>query len=420
IPRVQQSTDIFINAPPNPPASATLSRVQQTSDIFVNSPSPSGLGLGGRTPIRQRSPSPAVGSPVFKPTQNVMSRNGSPAPGGGPSTPRSSEGLEALIRNSALLDGTDATKSELVRFVKDPALYISTADGPLSRRPFWAFGLRPAPGEKMDIIIVNSTEGTYQLKRVLSTLLPSFDLAKSLSHASSRAPAPAPIKRDPTPAPEPPPPSAASMTREALEKEVEALRLKVEQHGNELSTVRPLAAEAAKLRVDVAALIKTNKSLTASKEGTAADFEYLKRQYSEASNAAVDRANEATVAEAEASRLQKILDIGLVQRDLFQKGESKKHKEHIERLKVEVRLLKGESRRTDSAIRQKAALWDTHVAKLEVEQQAKEDTEEVDGSEIPSTQASDEVFPCAWRATPSHACEAILPTREVGPLSVRL
>lgn len=56
----------------------------------------------------------------------------------------------------------------------------ATNDGPLSRRPFWVFGLRPAPGgDKTDLIIVNSTEGTFQLKRALTTMLPGFDVASA-------------------------------------------------------------------------------------------------------------------------------------------------------------------------------------------------------------------------------------------------
>ncbi|KAL8292084.1 hypothetical protein RQP46_001550 [Phenoliferia psychrophenolica] len=400
--------------------SPSLSRVQaqSTGDIYVNSPPPPSPSAPAPATTR-RSPSPgflpasAVASPVMK-AVSMSSRNGSPAPG----QLNKQDALVELINNSSLLDQSDATKDELKRFVRDPTGYILMTDNPLNRRPFWAFALRAAPGDKMDIVIVNTTEGTVQTKRVLGTLLHTFDVARSLSHVpASKAPG-TPIRRDPTPVPEPPPPppppSAASMPRELLEKEFEALRELLRLREDELVTARPLALEASKLRLEVASLQKSNKSLTASKDANSSDFAYLQRQYSEASNAAVDRANEATVAEAAAARLQGLLDVGLVQRDLFQKGESRKHKEHIERLKLEVKLLKGESRRTEGAIREKAALWDTHVARMKDEEdKIKESQSDLDDDEEPDTlDSSQGVFQCAWRATPSHACDAVLPTRE--------
>ena len=206
------------------------------------------------------------------------------------------------------------------------------------------------------------------------------------------------------------------MSRETLEREFEALRTLAKSHSSELALLRPLASEVPKLRAEIASLQKSNKSLTASKEANAADISYFQKQYSEASNAAVDRANEATVAEAAAARLQSLLDVGLVQKDLFQKGESRKHKEHIERLHAEVRILKSESRRTEAAIREKAARWDTHAARLKDEEDNVVDPDDEEDKSLElSTQASSQgVFQCAWRATPSHACDAVLPTREVG------
>lgn len=206
-------------------------------------------------------------------------------------------------------------------------------------------------------------------------------------------------------------------SREHLEQEVTSLRLLLKQRDEELSTARPLAAEASKLRVDVATLTRNNKNLSSSKESAAADFNYLQRQYSEASNAAVARAQEAVVAEAEAARLKKVLDVGMAQRDLFQKGESSKLKEHVERLKLEVGLLKSERRRTDAGVREKAALWDTHVAEeTERELSARERGSTSSPGDEPSVAASDEVFQCAWRETPSQPCDAVLSTRKVRPL----
>lgn len=90
----------------------------------------------------------------------------------------------------------------------------------------------------------------------------------------------------------------------------------------------------------------------------------MQAQYQEASVAAVARAREAMVAEAEASRLKLLLDSGLRQRDLFQKGQEKMLKEQVQRLQVEVKLLKEERKRTnDVELRTRASLWESYLEK---------------------------------------------------------
>ncbi|KAM0748669.1 hypothetical protein T439DRAFT_349386 [Meredithblackwellia eburnea MCA 4105] len=444
------------------PLSPALSRVLQAEDPFATA-----VGNQAGTAPRARSPSPGVsasasapasgipGSPTMRPSA-MSSRNVSPAPG----VQKDPSVLIELIKNSTLLEPNDGTKTELVKYVQNPAAYISTGEGSLSGRQLWAFGLRPAPQEKMDIIIINSAEGTYQLKRVQNTKLPSLDLAKSISHVSRppvpspapvpvtapqpvvqpqvvATPAPAPVPRPIAPAPAPAPVAVStpgptiveliptvpvvSMSRESLEQEVEALRAKVRQQEAELAQIRPLSAETAKLRTDVANLTKTVKSVQASKDSINADLGYFQKQYTDASNAAVARANETRAAEAEAARLKRVVDVGLAQRELFQKSEVKKVKDENTRLQSQMKLYLAESRRTEEmGIRTKAALWDKHLAELrdhavKDEEEDDDDDEEADvsGPTDVSTQAGvDEVYQCAWRDTPSQGCDAVLPTRK--------
>lgn len=163
--------------------------------------------------------------------------------------------------------------------------------------------------------------------------------------------------------------------------------------------------------------------------------------YQQASSAAVERANEARVAEAEAERLRKLLDTGLKQRNLFQKGESKRSNEEIARLGGENRILKEERRRTQEAgIRKKASLWDSHLADLatrrEAEAAALARGVEVDASEATSedsdfsdsmlrishveengeSEVDPVVYPCEWRFSNSQTCTALALSREVRPL----
>ena len=159
--------------------------------------------------------------------------------------------------------------------------------------------------------------------------------------------------------------------------------------------------------------------------------------YQQASSAAVERANEARIAEAEAERLRKLLDTGLKQRDLFQKGESKRLNEEIGRLGLENWILKEERRRTQEAdIRKKASLWDSHLADLATRREAalarvvdgegseatSEDSDfsdsmlkisHVEGSGGTEDQADPMVYPCEWRYSSWQTCTALALSREV-------
>jgi len=163
--------------------------------------------------------------------------------------------------------------------------------------------------------------------------------------------------------------SEPEQTREQLEQEVERLRQQCSAQETELATLRPLAAEAAKLKVDNQALTKTNKSLLASRESAQSDLSYMQAQYQAASGAAVERANEARVAEAEAAKLRGLLDTGLKQKELVYVGQIKTVKTEYKRLKQQMRHYQEESKRTqERGIREKAAKWDEHVARVAEEQ----------------------------------------------------
>ena len=56
---------------------------------------------------------------------------------------------------------------------------VPNDDGPLNRHKHWTFILRPAPGDKFDLIVLHAAEGTYQLKRVTRDKLASFDIASA-------------------------------------------------------------------------------------------------------------------------------------------------------------------------------------------------------------------------------------------------
>lgn len=144
------------------------------------------------------SPSSALKSPNLR-ASAAVSRNASPAPNGGSQL----DGLVQLVKNSPHIVETDATKSEMEKFIREPKAYAGTqsyshrfsrssyadcrlvilaaGDGPLLKSAYWAFELRRLSQDnvdKTDFIIIHSQAGTYQLKRVPSASA-QFDFARA-------------------------------------------------------------------------------------------------------------------------------------------------------------------------------------------------------------------------------------------------
>lgn len=159
--------------------SPSIARVQN-AEAFANAGSSTSAASANRSP----SPLPAQ-TPS---TQTAAARTSSPAP--------SLEGVNDLIelvRASSQIEGSDGTKEEIVRFLRNPRGYggeaasvshllcapklntYSAADGPLSRADFWAFELRRQmldAGERVDFIILYTRDGTFKLKRSPTTTIP--------------------------------------------------------------------------------------------------------------------------------------------------------------------------------------------------------------------------------------------------------
>ncbi|GAA6009252.1 hypothetical protein JCM10207_004323 [Rhodosporidiobolus poonsookiae] len=367
-------------APPSPayPAAAAVAQVPVNSH---RSPSPLPASLGAVAAGPPSSPSVFPTAPGLS-----LSRNSSPAPGG-----TKVDEVINLVKASPHISDTDGTKAELERFLRDPRAYIANINAPLAREPFWAFELRrhAVDGvEKVDFIIVRSKEGTFQLKRSTADKIP-VAFARSLASAAPTAPGLTPaveavptlVASSPAPVAPPAPLAPAQMTREQLEQEVLRLRAKDAANEAELVTLRASAAEAAKLKVDVAALQKQTKQLQASRDSAQQDLVYVQAQYQAASSAAVERASEATAAEAETAKLRVLLDTGLKQKELLHAAKEKRLKIEHKRLIKEVKFYREQQRRTDEReVREKAAKWDDHVAALEV--RAKEEASRTAGEAV--------------------------------------
>lgn len=150
-------------------------------------------------------------------------------------------------------------------------------------------------------------------------------------------------------------------TREALES---AYTLLLASHSATLSllSLAPSSTDLQKLKSEVSDLTLRNRRLLSSKESAAQDFSYMQSQYSEASNAAVLRASESRIAEAEVARLKGLLDQGLKTRDVFAKSIQARLKMELEKITGENRRLKDELRRTEG-VRKEASLWQCHLAR---------------------------------------------------------
>ncbi|GAA6017237.1 hypothetical protein JCM8202_005958 [Rhodotorula sphaerocarpa] len=384
-------------------ASPSLVRVQSTEPFVL--PKPNRLAPGEASPSVARPPTGGLRSPSPLPpnsipavaqvsAQSALSRNSSPAP-----APSQVEDLVALVRASPSISATDGTKEEIERFLRDPHGYSALGNAPLLVTGFWAFELRRLSidgVEKVDFIIIRSREGSYQLKRAFADKLP-VEFARSLSQVTSRARGNTPlVEAAPTLATfspssgavaAPGPTPVAQMTRDQLEAEVERLRQQGKTSDAELSTLRPLAAEVAQLRTDVQALTKQNKSLLGSRESAQADLSYMQAQYQAASQAAVERANESRMAEAETARLKGLLEVGIQQKEAVYRSEIKAVRDMYARLQKEMAFYKAESRRTqDSRVREKAARWDDHLASL----QLKADAEARERAGLPAEDSGDD------------------------------
>ncbi|BGP48969.1 hypothetical protein JCM10450v2_004848 [Rhodotorula kratochvilovae] len=374
-----QSQDPYAQAragshPASPAISALVSpALSAAASAAHRSPSP--LPPAAAPAVAPAAPlipaAPASPSLIAASQGSFISRNSSPAPG-----PGKTEEVIALVRTSPHIQEADGTKVEVEKFLRDPEAYSANPNAPLMRTEFWAFALRHVQVdavEKVDFIILHTHQHKFQLKRAVAGKVP-VEFARSLSHplARPRGFTPA-VEGAPTSSPvraAPPPPAPATMTREQLEQEVERLRQQSQAQETELATLRPVAAEAAKLKTDVQTLTKTNKSLVASRESAQQDLSYMQAQYQAASGAAVERANEARVAEAEAAKLRGLLDTGLKQKELVYAGQIKAVKTEYARLKAQMKHYQAESRRTEErGFREKAAKWDEHVARLAQDQE---------------------------------------------------
>ncbi|GAA5990686.1 hypothetical protein JCM5350_001847 [Sporobolomyces pararoseus] len=353
--------------PRSPPAPQQI----QTSTATGHLTSPSISRVQNSEPLVKSNPANSNRSPSPLPQGANSARTSSPAP--------SLEGVNDLIelvRASSQIEGSDGTKEEIVRFLRNPRGY---GEGPLSRADFWAFELRRQMldvGERVDFIILYTRDGTFKLKRSPTTTIP-VEFARSLNHAPDRV-------RGQTPAvdavltlsassPAPSPLSVSAMTREQLEQEVTALRNQVSAASTELSTLRPLAEETLKLRTEVQTLTSSNKQLKNSRDSAQQDMAYIQEQYSIASTAASARAQEASIAEAEAARLQGLLSEGLKQKAAFYEAGVKRWKLEVERMKKEVEMVRVERRKmSELGIREKAGKWDEVVARRQNKLQRKE------------------------------------------------
>ncbi|GAA6057553.1 hypothetical protein JCM3770_000253 [Rhodotorula araucariae] len=371
-----QSQDLFTQARssshPGSPAVNALSSPALTAVASAAHRSPSPLPAAAAPAVPTIPAAPASPSLAAAGQGSFISRNSSPAPG-----PGKTDEVIALVRTSPHILETDGTKVEVEKFLRDPEAYSANPSAPLMRAEFWAFALRHVQVdavEKVDFIILHTHQHKFQLKRAIAGKVP-VEFTRSLSHTLARprgftpAVETAPATSSPLRAP-PPPPAPATMTREMLEQEVERLRQQCQAQETELALLRPVAAESAKLKADVQALTKANKSLVASRESTQSDLSYMQAQYQAASGAAVERANEARAAEAEAAKLRGLLDTGLKQKELVYAGQIKTVKTEYARLKAQMRHYQAESQRTqERGIREKAAKWDEHVARLAQEQE---------------------------------------------------
>ncbi|GAA5935282.1 uncharacterized protein JCM15063_000990 [Sporobolomyces koalae] len=314
--------------------SPSIARVQNTQSFMTAAPT---------SESARQSPAPL-------PTQPAP-RTSSPAP-----TLDGVSDLIALVRASPQIETNDGTKAEIERFLQNPQNY-----GGESRTHMLDVG------ERVDFIILYTREGTFKLKRSPTTTIP-VEFARSCNHAPDR-------KRGQTPAVDAVPtlqtsPSAsdpvpvASLTRDQLEQQVESLRAQLLTATTELETLRPLVEETANLKTQVQTLTQTNKQLKNSRDSTQQDMAYIQEQYSIASTAASARALEAQVAEAEATRLQGLLDTGLKQKALFYESQVKRWKLEVERANKQVKLVQIERRKMNEVdVRSKAGKWDEVVAR---------------------------------------------------------
>lgn len=105
----------------------------------------------------------------------------------------------------------------------------------------------------------------------------------------------------------------------------------------------------------IASLRKELKRSKKTLKTTKSDLAFIREQYEVASSSAVQEVNRAKELDAEVAKLREQLMLGLKQRDLFNAASVDVAKKDAEQARHQVNLLLEQSRRTDDAIRRKAA-----------------------------------------------------------------
>lgn len=145
---------------------------------------------------------------------------------------------------------------------------------------------------------------------------------------------------------------------EQAERELLAARAQIARLENGMPPADTAAIES--LQAELAAAQAEKDALTRKVKTLSDENDFFRQQYQQASNSAVESVRQARELEDEVEKLRSQLKLGLKQRNMHYEAIHAKREAEAVKLRATNAILLEQSRRTDDAVRRKAALYDKY------------------------------------------------------------
>lgn len=145
---------------------------------------------------------------------------------------------------------------------------------------------------------------------------------------------------------------------EQAERELAAARAQIAELGKGTAPVDTAAVDS--LQAELAVAQAEKDALARKAKNLSDENDFFRQQYQQASNSAVESVRQARELEDEVEKLRSQLKLGLKQRNMHYEAIHAKREAEAVKLRATNTILLEQSRRTDDAIRRKAALYDKY------------------------------------------------------------
>ncbi|WWD17455.1 hypothetical protein CI109_101896 [Kwoniella shandongensis] len=150
-----------------------------------------------------------------------------------------------------------------------------------------------------------------------------------------------------------------------LQTEITRVQAELVEARTTPAAVETTSDEVQQIRAQVHQLEVEAQQFARSRETLLSDNDFLRTQYNNASEKAVQEVNRSRELTARVKTLKEQLDFGLKQRKIINEEAAKKREDEIRQLKGQVKILLDQSRRTDDTVRRKATFYDRYKAEYD-------------------------------------------------------